>query len=162
MKKYSYYNWIGVFFAANITCSLLWAQQPQIQLPSQPISQPPAQVPTPHPITQALEACLEQNLSTLGMVECNTQAEKKWDAALNVTYQNLMNQLDARGKAALKKSQLQWLKFRDEEFQAIGSMYGRQEGTIWRINTSEAMMEIVKSRVLVLQRYVDILMPQEQ
>ena len=76
-----------------------------------------------HPIDRSLNACLEKNLSTQGMNGCLGQAYDAWDKELNRVYNELARKLQPDARAALKTAQLDWLKFRDEEFKLIASVY---------------------------------------
>jgi uncharacterized protein YecT (DUF1311 family) len=42
-----------------------------------------AQEQSQHPIDKALEACIDKNGSTAGMVECTDKAYAAWDKELN-------------------------------------------------------------------------------
>ncbi len=107
-----------------------------------------------HPLDKEYQACTTKNYSTLGMIECSAQAEKKWDAELNKVYRALSSKLNPEGKKQLKKSQRQWLKYRDSEFETIVTIYGAMEGTMWRVIASSDRVEVVKQRVLTLQGYL--------
>lgn len=106
-----------------------------------------------HPIEQSLDACLEENVSTAGIIECNDKAIKAWDTELNKVYKSLMSKLDKKTQASLKQSQRQWIKFRDAEFEAMGAIYRNMEGTMWRVVASDATVNVVKTRVLQLKSY---------
>src|SRR5882672_12952071 len=81
------------------------------------------QEPTQHPIDKALDACIEKNGSTAGMVECTDKAYAAWDKELNKNYGELMRALKAPQKETLKSSELEWIKYRDAEFKFIDSIY---------------------------------------
>ena len=53
-----------------------------------------AQEQTPHAIDKALEACIDKNGSTAGMVECTDKAYAAWDKELNKNYGELMRALE--------------------------------------------------------------------
>lgn len=117
----------------------------------------PAQENPQHRIDKALDACMEKNDSTAGMVECISKAYTQWDAELNKVYNELMKQLDAAGKASLKAAQLQWLKFRDSEFKLIDAVYSNLQGTMYIPMHADSRMQIVKNRAVELQSYLSIL-----
>src|SRR5256885_11147520 len=87
------------------------------------------QEPTQHAIDKALDACIEKNGSTAGMVECTDKAYAAWDKELNKNYGALMQKLKPRQKEALRLEQLEWIRFRDLEFKFIDSIYDTLEGT---------------------------------
>ena len=114
-----------------------------------------AQTRRVHPIDKALEACIEKDPSTAGMVGCTDIAYKKWDQELNKNYQNLMSKLKPAGKQLLKQSQLTWIAFRDHEFKLIDSLYDDLQGTMYIPMRYDERMEIVKLRALALAAHLD-------
>lgn len=68
-----------------------------------------AQEQTQHPIDKALEACIDKNGSTAGMVECTDKAYAAWDKELNKNYGELMRARKARQKEELRLAQLEWI-----------------------------------------------------
>jgi len=107
------------------------------------------------PIDQAMSQCLDkpEGQSTQGMVECIGAAYEAWDKALNEAYGDLMDSLDANQKTLLKASQRQWIAFRDAESDFLGSLVTPEAGSIMRVTTNEAMVDMVKARVLALRSY---------
>lgn len=110
-----------------------------------------------HRIDKELEQCLDKNQSTAGMVECIGKSYDKWDKEMNRVYGELMKKLSPQGKAALKDTQLQWIKFRDLEFKFQDSIYSKMEGTMYIPMSADDRMKIVRSRSLELQAYLDLL-----
>ena len=110
-----------------------------------------------HRIDKALDACIDKDSSTAGMVECIGKAYTQWDAELNKVYNELMKQLDATGKASLKSAQLQWLKFRDSEFKLIDAVYSNLQGTMYIPMHADSRMQIIKNRAQELQSHLSIL-----
>lgn len=121
-----------------------------------------AQEQTPHPIDKALEACIDKNGSTAGMVECTDKAYLAWDKELNKSYTELMRTMKASGKESLRLAQLEWIKFRDLNFKLIDSVYDRMEGTMYIPMRIDARMEIVKKRALELKGYLDLIQEGEE
>ncbi len=116
-----------------------------------------AQEPKTHPIDKALDACVEKNPSTAGMVTCLGEAYDKWDKELNRVYNELSRKLAAPGKQALKTAQLEWLKFRDAEFKLLESIYANFEGTMYIPMQADEKLQIVRKRTLDLQDHLDML-----
>lgn len=116
-----------------------------------------AQEPSKHPIDKALEACLDKNSSTAGMVDCIGKAYDKWDKELNRVYAELMKRLSPDARAKLKEAQLQWLKFRDSEFKLQEGIYSKLEGTMYIPMSADSRMQVVKNRALELKSYLDLL-----
>jgi uncharacterized protein YecT (DUF1311 family) len=115
-----------------------------------------AQEPTPHPIDQALEACIDKNGSTAGMVACTDRAFAAWDKELNKNYGELMRTLKSSPKETLRLAQLEWIKYRDLDFKLIDSVYDTMQGTMYIPMRVDARMEVVKKRALELKGYLDL------
>jgi uncharacterized protein YecT (DUF1311 family) len=107
------------------------------------------------PIDIALGQCLDapDGQSTQGMVECLGAAYQSWDSALNEAYKDLMDSLEPAQKSALKASQRQWIAYRDSEQKFLQTLAAPDAGTIMRVTTNQAMVDMVKARVLLLRSY---------
>ena len=116
-----------------------------------------AQEQTTHPIDKALDACIEKDGSTAGMIQCTDQAYVAWDRQLNKNYGNLMRRLKPGQQTALKAAQLQWLRHRDSEFQLIDRIYDSLQGTMYLPMRISERLELVKKRALALKGYLDLL-----
>lgn len=112
---------------------------------------------TPDPIDIALGECLDkpEGQSTAGMLECLSAAYDSWDRALNTVYGELQASLDPESKKLLLDAQRKWLAFRDAERGFLGGPWTADLGTLVRVANSEAMVELVKSRVLALRAVSD-------
>ncbi|MEO8433571.1 MAG: lysozyme inhibitor LprI family protein [Pyrinomonadaceae bacterium] len=110
-----------------------------------------------HPIDKALDACIEKDGSTAGMIRCTDKAYLAWDRQLNKNYADLMRRSKAGQEAALKAAQLQWLKYRDSEFKLIDSVYDALQGTMYLPMRISERLEIVKKRALSLRGYFELL-----
>lgn len=107
------------------------------------------------PIDTALAQCLDApgGQSTQGMVECLGTAYQSWDGALNEAYKGLIDTLEPAQKDALKASQRQWIAYRDSEQKFLQTLVTQEAGTIMRVTTNQAMVDMVKARVLLLRSY---------
>lgn len=115
-----------------------------------------AQEQTQHPIDKALEACIDKNGSTAGMVECTDKAYAAWDKELNRNYAELIRALKLKQKEALRLAQLEWIKYRDMEFKLIDSIYDTLEGTMYIPMRIDARLEVIKKRALELKGHLDL------
>ena len=115
-----------------------------------------AQEQARHPIDKGLEACIDKNGSTAGMVECTDKAYAAWDKELNQNYGELMRSLQPKPKEALRLAQLEWIKYRDLEFKFIDSIYDTLEGTMYIPMRVAARMEVIKKRALELKDHLDL------
>ncbi len=110
-----------------------------------------------HPIDKALEACIDKNGSTAGMVECTDKAYAAWDKELNKNYGQLMRTAKPSQKEALRLAQLEWIKYRDWDFKLIDSLYDTMQGTMYIPMRIDARMELVKKRALQLKGFLDLI-----
>jgi uncharacterized protein YecT (DUF1311 family) len=101
-----------------------------------------AQEPAPHPIDKALEACIDKNGSTAGMVECTDKAYAAWDKELNKNYVELMRALKPAQKESLRLAQLEWIKYRDLDFKSIDGIYDTVQGTMYIPMRISARLEV--------------------
>jgi len=120
------------------------------------------QEPTQHPIDKALDACIEKNGSTAGMVECTDKAYAAWDKELNKNYGELMRALKPAQKEVLRAAQLEWIKYRDMDFKFIDSVYDTMQGTMYIPMRIDARMEVVKKRAQELRGFLDLVQEGEE
>ena len=106
-------------------------------------------------IDSELETCLEQSSSqtTVGMVACFVEAEKKWNKELNFQLQQLRKSLSPEQQIKLEKAQSDWEKFRESEIAFLKQYYTEMQGTIWNISLSKSKMELSKNRSIELSSY---------
>ena len=116
-----------------------------------------AQEQPQHPIDKALDACIDKNGSTAGMVECTDKAYAAWDKELNKNYGELMRALNPKQKEALRLAQLEWIKYRDLEFNSIDSVYDTLQGTMYIPMRISAHLEVIKKRALELKDRLDLI-----
>lgn len=126
-----------------------------ITLASLPVHAFPEVETTQHPIDAWYEDKLaDENVSsTVDMRNITYQAQLKWDAELNVVYKRLMKRLSSSQKALLRKSQQQWLKYRDAEGEVILHIVSSQQGTIHQLSGTNRGMRLVRARALELLSY---------
>lgn len=107
------------------------------------------------PIDAALSKCLDSDdgQSTAGMVECFDSAYAAWDKELNATYATLSASLDPKSRGLLKRSQRQWIAFRDAERQFWRAPWTTDRGTLIQITLGQTNVDLVKDRVLALRGY---------
>jgi uncharacterized protein YecT (DUF1311 family) len=110
-----------------------------------------------HAIDAWLEEAYAREETTAGQRDVIEQAREMWDHEMNRAYKKLMSRLPPKQQAALKKSQGNWLKFRDSEWEVIGSVVAGKEGTMWQLTATEKGMEFVRQRALQLIAYESML-----
>ena len=118
---------------------------PPAQPPAPASSAPAASTPAP-PQPAAVPAQPETQME-LNMAA--DQAFKKADAALNIVYKQLLNQLDAEGKTKLQAAQRLWLKYRDAECESESDDY--RGGSILPMIYSECAERVTKARTAELK-----------
>jgi len=115
----------------------------------------PAAPAAPDPIDVALDACLASpdGQSTFGISACLSDAYAAWDKELNRVYPSLSASLDAKSRGLLKRSQRQWIAYRDAERKFWLAPWTDDRGTLIRITLGQANVDLVKDRVLMLRSY---------
>jgi len=104
-----------------------------------------------HPIDQAMDAAMERDPSTAGMVQAISNANKKWDKEMNALYQDLKKAMKPDEWAALVAAQKAWIAYRDAQTKSIAETYGHMEGTMWVPVSASSVMGLTKDRALFLQ-----------
>lgn len=110
-----------------------------------------------HSIDRQLDACMERDPSTHGMIRCASRAERAWDEELNRAYQWLMDDLSTNGRSRLKAAQRAWIAMRDKEFAFIAELGQSMQGTMWGPVLADRRARFVKARVLELESYRSLL-----
>ena len=104
-----------------------------------------------HPIDQAMDAAMERDSSTAGMVNAVSKANKDWDKEMNALYQDLKKTMKPEEWAALVTAQKAWIVYRDAQTKSIVETYGHMEGTMYIPMSASEVMEITKDRALFLK-----------
>jgi uncharacterized protein YecT (DUF1311 family) len=110
-----------------------------------------------NPIDLEMDAAMEQDGSTAGMVEAITAAQEKWEAKLNSAYKVLKQKMPSEEFAALQQAQRAWIAFRDKQIESYSITYGLMDGTMWTPIHAGAVMSITKERALELENYLGLL-----
>lgn len=103
------------------------------------------------PIDKAMEAAMEKNYSTAGMVEAISTAHTQWDKKLNASYKGLQAKLPADEWKELVAAQRAWIAFRDAQLKAMDTTFARMEGTMWIPIRAEMAMNITRQRAQFLE-----------
>lgn len=133
-------------FVLSLFCSAL------ISLPIVPaIPAFAARPEKPHPLDLEMESCRQKNPSTVGIQDCYVAYTQRWDQLLNKYYQSLGGDKNA----ALRNSQVAWLKYRDAEYRRIEIKYQdltkrMRGGTIYSLLAGSEKLQVVRQRVLLL------------
>lgn len=106
---------------------------------------------TKHPIDREMEAAIEKDSSTAGMVRAVSKANKQWDAEMNDLYQDLKKLMKPEEWAALVTAQKAWIVYRDAQIKSIVETYGHMQGTMYIPMSASDVMELTKDRALFLK-----------
>ncbi|EGT5183347.1 DUF1311 domain-containing protein [Cronobacter sakazakii] len=107
-------------------------------------------------IDVVLEQCKNEhvNVSDMAINDCYQAAIKSWDKMLNAEYKQLMSDTETSEefKDSLKKSQLVWIKYKDQYTETIMKYYNNQKGSYWGIVGAENVMNITKNKAIELHK----------
>ncbi|WP_163832065.1 lysozyme inhibitor LprI family protein [Spartinivicinus ruber] len=112
-------------------------------------------------LAKYVEDCLANTGGGTGGLRCYI-GSNVWDRELNIYYQKLNSKLSQQEKTLLKKSQLTWLKNRDDTIEFVTEFlvnrYPRQ-GTMFRLmqagDLDAVMTPFIKQRALFLKRWFE-------
>ncbi|WP_163937834.1 lysozyme inhibitor LprI family protein [Paraferrimonas sp. SM1919] len=92
--------------------------------------------------------------STLNTIETYYEYEKALDKELNTAYSFLIGKLKGESKIALRNSQRQWIKYRNEEFSFIEENWTRaRSGSSFALSRGAYKTSFIKQRVIQLLSY---------
>lgn len=113
--------------------------------------------PDQHPIEAELSRCMEtpEGMSTQGMRECMDAAGASWDGEMNRIWGELMRELPAPAKDALRASQRKWVAFRDAELEALTQTYGEMQGSMYTLMHADAASSLTRDRVRQLDALLE-------
>lgn len=103
-----------------------------------------------HPIDSEFQKKIDADSSTAGIIDACLWAAKEWDKLLNENYKVLMKKLDKKSAEKLRKSQIEWIKFRDLEFEFIHEFYRGFDGSMYRTVAAGFQTDFVRERALSL------------
>lgn len=108
-------------------------------------------------IDVAESKCLDKKeISNAQMLECSIKARGSWDKELNKYYNLLAAKLPKDAFEILKASQKEWIIYRDKEFKFISKLYYEvKDGTMWYGFAENKKKEIIKTRALELQMFLE-------
>lgn len=110
-----------------------------------------------HSIDDAMEACLDQAISTSDNIQCFGTAEAAWDGKLNEVYSAILPQLSRELQRDLRDAERAWLRFRDADFAFASTFYLEvKEGSMWWPASQAYQAYAVRDRVVDLMSYTTI------
>lgn len=110
-----------------------------------------------HPIEAELARCLgtAEGSTTFGSLACIDAAHTAWDRELNRVYGELRKRLDVPGRDRLREAQRRWIAWRDAEIEAIGTIYGALDGTMYRVMQADAVLTLIRERARELDNRLE-------
>ncbi len=104
-------------------------------------------------IDQKLEECMNDstNFTTYGMYACVDKAIDAWDVRLNNSYKKLINKLPNQDAARLRATQRKWIELIELDKTLLREFTSHQQGTMYGISHGLVVVELVKSRALILE-----------
>jgi uncharacterized protein YecT (DUF1311 family) len=113
-----------------------------------------------HPIDRFLDSCMEKDYSTLGMVNCLSEANELWTSEINKYYSLLEVYSDEETFRKFRLSQAEWQKYHDSEIEFINSFYSEiytkmGGGTIYSLLAASDKTELLRKRALQLKSYYE-------
>jgi len=108
-------------------------------------------------IERIQERKMDLDYSTAGMLRASYEGLAEYDKLLNKYYKTLLAKLNSEDKEKLKKTQRNWIEYRDSEIELIGIMSDDEYsggGTIQRLVVASRIQYFTKQRVITLFDYL--------
>ena len=109
-----------------------------------------------HPIDKAERDCISKLDATVAMNECSYKAMDAWYKEIDKYLEKLKTVTTEEDFADILKSQENWKKFKDSEFEAVSIIMDKQ-GTMFQNSKVGVQTYLIKERALGLKRLYDIL-----
>ena len=109
-----------------------------------------------YPIDKAERDCISKVDSTVAMNECSYKAMNSWYKEIDNYLEKLKTVTTEEDFDNILKSQENWKKFKDSEFEAVSIIMDKQ-GTMFQNSAVGVKTYLVKERALGLKRLYDIL-----
>jgi len=116
-----------------------------------------AQEDAPDPIDVTLDAEMEKNPSTAGMVGAASAALEAWEKDIQFSLDELKKTMSPEEIDVLVVSQKAWEVFASTELDTQSEIFGKMEGTMWIPVSAVNSMKLYKERALRLRGYLQIL-----
>ncbi|MDL2215358.1 DUF1311 domain-containing protein [Dysgonomonas sp. OttesenSCG-928-M03] len=109
-------------------------------------------------IEQKVQAMIDNDYSTAGMVHAMVVMEEDYDKLLNKYYKMLLDKMKTQeDKNVLIETQRNWIKFRDSEIKLIYTISRDTYtggGTMWRLVSASSVAELTKQRLIEIYNYL--------
>ncbi len=115
------------------------------------------QNPNNHPIDKALDKCMEDKYNTNDMNECVYQAMDSWFVEIGKYLDLFKDNLNDSDYQSVLSAQENWKKYQESEFEAIGAIFDKKQGSMYRNIEVGDKNELVKQRALELKNLYELL-----
>ena len=109
-----------------------------------------------HPIDKAERDCISKVDATVAMNECSCKAMDAWYNEIDKYLEKLKTVTTEEDFADILKSQENWKKFKDSEFEAVSIIMDKQ-GTMFQNSKVGMQSGLIKQRALFLKEFYEIL-----
>ena len=109
------------------------------------------------PIEVRMDAAMQDNPSTVGMLDAIAVAKREWDSRMNEDYAKLKKRMPADEWVAFVQAQKSWLAYRDVQIESLNTTYSKMEGTMWLPVRAHAEMDLTHQRAQFLKETLDLL-----
>jgi hypothetical protein len=103
---------------------------------------------SPHPLDRLLRQNLENSRHTISIVETYALNTQRWQTEIDRIYDVAAE--DIRVREFVKKAQVSWKLFRENQIKAAAELHNLPPGTMWQIRQSEFVHEFTRSHALQL------------
>ena len=103
---------------------------------------------SPHPLDRLLRQNLENSRDTASIEKTYALNTQRWETEIDRIYDYAAE--DIRVRELLKKAQVSWKLFRENQIKAAAELYSLPPGTMWGIRHSEFVHEFTRSHALEL------------
>ncbi len=125
------------------------------------VKEPETPEPAKHPIDIEEERCLKKAYSNADMRNCTYDAMDAWFEVIEKDLATLKKILSSEKYEAIVKSQKQWKKYQEEEFETNNLVVLNKGGTFYHVVSVGDKAHIVKERALLLNSYVNLYSEQD-
>ena len=108
---------------------------------------------SPHPLDRLLHQNLENSRDTISIEETYALNTQRWETEIDRIYDVAAE--DIRVREFVKKAQVSWKLFRENQIKAAAELHSLPPGTMWGIRHSEFVHEFTRSHALELSTLLE-------
>jgi len=113
-----------------------------------------AEVAPADPIDTAMQNCLARGdrSSTLGQVQCVSEARDAWSAAIDAAQRSIDANAPAQLRHGWDESQRRWVEWRKDEALLVRAVFEQGSGTVRQMSEANILLQSVRDRALGLRQ----------